>query len=423
MRRLLTCLLALGLLWLNGSPAASNQPERRVVLMVWDGMRPDFIRADLTPNLWALAQRGVFFKKHHAVYMSSTEVNGTALATGALPQRSGIVGNREYRPALSDRRVFDTQDSEFVTKGDALTKGRYIALPTIAAQVQAGGLRTAVASTKGVGILLDRPAGRQTETKPPSVNLFTQPTVGGTGLASVPPAAAAQVQAVIGPYPAAVAFPNAEQDAWTASSLVDYLWKEEVPVFSMIWLSEPDYTQHQHGLGSDQALAAIRNSDRNLGRVVDALKAKGMLESTDILVVSDHGFSTIDRSINVSAALRAAGFDAVRELNEAPKPGQVVVAGNGGTVLLYVIGHDAEIIRRVAEYLQTSDFAGPIFARAPLEGAFGLADAGINSPDAPDLVFSMNWSGAMNDRAVPGLLFSDGGRGRGQGDARFVERF
>src|SRR5882757_565622 len=135
MCRLLTLLIVLGFLTSRGSQAAPNPPARHVVLMVWDGMRPDFIRPDLTPNLLALAQRGVFFNHHHAVYLSSTEVNGTALATGAQPQRSGIVGNREYRPAISDRFPVDTQTPEFVNKGDALTKGRYLSLPTIAAQV------------------------------------------------------------------------------------------------------------------------------------------------------------------------------------------------------------------------------------------------------------------------------------------------
>jgi predicted AlkP superfamily pyrophosphatase or phosphodiesterase len=415
MLRLLSCLVALGLLSTPGSTAASSPPERHVVLVVWDGMRPDFIRADLTPNLWALAQRGVLFKNHHAVFMSSTEVNGTALATGALPQRSGIIGNREFRPALSDRRVIDTQDIAFVTKGDALTKGRYIALPTIAAQLQSRGLRTVVASTKGVGLLQDRPAGRLAETNPASVDLYTQARVDGSEIRSVPATAAAEVQAAVGPFPSAVGFPNEAQDAWTTNSVVDYLWKTDVPAFSMIWLSEPDYSQHQHGLGSEQALAAIRSSDRNLGKLIGALKARGQLGTTDILVVSDHGFSTIERPVNVSAALRAAGFETVREFNEAPKPGQVVVAGNGGTILLYVIGRNPDLIRRVVEYLQTTDFGGPIFVKSPLAGTFALSDAGIDSADAPDVVFSMRWSLGVNDRGVPGLLVSDGSRPRGAG--------
>lgn len=78
---------------------AAGQAEH-VVLIVWDGMRPDFVSAEQTPNLFALAQSGVTFAKHHSVYPSSTEVNGAALATGVYPNRSGIMANREYRPEI-----------------------------------------------------------------------------------------------------------------------------------------------------------------------------------------------------------------------------------------------------------------------------------------------------------------------------------
>lgn len=47
-----------------------------VVILVWDGMRPDFVRPQLIPNLYLLGVEGVFFKNHHPVYVSSTEVNG-----------------------------------------------------------------------------------------------------------------------------------------------------------------------------------------------------------------------------------------------------------------------------------------------------------------------------------------------------------
>src|SRR5262245_12990716 len=74
------------------APAAEH-----VVLCVWDGMRPDFITPELTPNLHALAQRGTFFANNHSFWVTTTEVNGTVLATGAFPVRSNIVANREYR--------------------------------------------------------------------------------------------------------------------------------------------------------------------------------------------------------------------------------------------------------------------------------------------------------------------------------------
>src|SRR4051812_20086035 len=48
----------------------------RVLLCVWDGMRPDFITPELTPNLYALAQRGTFFANNHSSYPTTTEVNG-----------------------------------------------------------------------------------------------------------------------------------------------------------------------------------------------------------------------------------------------------------------------------------------------------------------------------------------------------------
>lgn len=37
------------------------------VVTVWDGLRPDYVSAEATPNLWQLAQQGVWFERGHAV--------------------------------------------------------------------------------------------------------------------------------------------------------------------------------------------------------------------------------------------------------------------------------------------------------------------------------------------------------------------
>src|SRR5260370_30907281 len=76
--------------------AAPKGKAEHVVVLVWDGMRPDFITPQYTPNLYSLAANGVFFKHHHPLYISSTEVNGTGLATGVYPDRSGIMANTDY---------------------------------------------------------------------------------------------------------------------------------------------------------------------------------------------------------------------------------------------------------------------------------------------------------------------------------------
>src|SRR5215475_909006 len=102
-----------------------------VVVVVWDGMRPDFVRDQNCPTLFELARQGVFFKNHHPVYVSTTEVNGTALATGMYPQESGIIGNSEFRPAINARQRVRTEALSTVRAGDEHAKDHYLRFPTI----------------------------------------------------------------------------------------------------------------------------------------------------------------------------------------------------------------------------------------------------------------------------------------------------
>jgi len=66
------------------TPSLDN---RHVVVVVWDGMRPDFVSEETTPTLWKLAREGVTFRNHHAVYPSATMVNGTALVNWCLSRQ------------------------------------------------------------------------------------------------------------------------------------------------------------------------------------------------------------------------------------------------------------------------------------------------------------------------------------------------
>src|SRR5438876_4733814 len=135
----------------EGAPAS-----RRVVMIVWDGMRPDMMTEKNCPTLWRLAQEGVTFRHHHSVYPTATNVNGTALVTGVYPARSGIIANHEYRPEIDNRKIIDVEDPAVVRKGDEISGGKYVALPTIAELVRASGRQTVVATAKTVGLLQDR---------------------------------------------------------------------------------------------------------------------------------------------------------------------------------------------------------------------------------------------------------------------------
>src|SRR5438874_11479877 len=141
------------------TPVSRAQPanqSRRVVVVVWDGMRPDFVSEQNTPALWKLSREGVTFRNHHAVYPSATMVNGTALVTGAYPGKNGIIANHVYRPDIDPQHAVDVEISAVLKKGDELSGGKYISVPTIPELVQRAGERTVIAAAKTVGLLLHR---------------------------------------------------------------------------------------------------------------------------------------------------------------------------------------------------------------------------------------------------------------------------
>src|SRR6266436_9013324 len=99
--------------------SANGQIRRseHVVIVVWDGMRPDFVSEQNTPALWKLAQSGVTFRNHHSVYPSATIVNGTAINTGVYASRSGILANHDYQPAINPKSPVDVENARVTRKG------------------------------------------------------------------------------------------------------------------------------------------------------------------------------------------------------------------------------------------------------------------------------------------------------------------
>ena len=407
------------------SPTASKPAtnERRVVLVVWDGLRPDSISDETTPTLAKLAREGVFFARHHPVYPSMTEVNGTAMATGCYPGHSGLIGNREFRPAIDPLKTLAMENIATVRKGDDVTGGKYLRVPTLPELLQAAGQRTVVTGTKGVVVLMDRAtragAGNAAGRPRGSQVLFEGKTL-------PPDLAGALDERLHGPFPAEIHFPNVEQDAWTTRALTEFLWDSHLdglPGLTVLWMSDPDFTQHQFGPDSPQARRALASVDADLGVVLEELARQHVRDTTDVLVVSDHGFSTIGRRIDLAALLTDAGFNATREYKSAPKPGDILVDGLGGSVYLYVAGHDADTVRRVAVFLEGSDFAGVIFTRDALPGTFAMGAAHIDSPDAPDIAVSLRWNDDKSATGFPGLVVSDGGRKPGQGTHATLSRY
>src|SRR6266704_4706237 len=200
--------------------------SKNVVLIVWDGMRPDMLTEKNCPTLWKLAKDGVVFRNHHSVYPSATNVNGTALVTGAYPGRSGIIANHEYRPAIDNKKIIDVEDPSVVRKGDEISGGKYVALPTIAELVRASGRQTVVATAKTVGLLQDRHLDSTRDKNSAALSSGQMRS----------PEKLSSLVSLLGPFPT---LNFAQKDSWTSKALTDVFWKNGIPAFSLLWLSEP----------------------------------------------------------------------------------------------------------------------------------------------------------------------------------------
>jgi predicted AlkP superfamily pyrophosphatase or phosphodiesterase len=69
--------------------AQTAAAERLCLVFVVDGLRPDSINREDTPNLFRLREEGVFYINGHAVFPTVTRANATALATGTYPGKNG----------------------------------------------------------------------------------------------------------------------------------------------------------------------------------------------------------------------------------------------------------------------------------------------------------------------------------------------
>src|SRR5207249_1731526 len=237
-----------------------------------------------------------------------------------------------------------TETPQAMRAGDLLTKGHYLSRATIAEILHNAGHTTAIAGTKPVVRLHDR---KEREAKYPLGQVLYYDK-------TLPTNTWERLIQELGPYPAYTR-PNAGRDEWTTRALIGPFWKAGVQKFSLLWMSEPDYSQHDTGVGSAISRAALKSSDRNLARVLVELDQRGLRDKTDVLVVSDHGFSTIAQPVDVAKALRNAGFNATRQFTNSPATDDVLVVSNGGATLLYAIGRNAKLIGRVVDFLQTQE--------------------------------------------------------------------
>jgi predicted AlkP superfamily pyrophosphatase or phosphodiesterase len=229
----------------DGTKGTSHNagPDDQILIMVsFDGFRWDYPDRGVSPSLEALAARGVRAEGLIPSFPTKTFPNHYTMVTGLVPDRHGIVANTMWDSeadawfSLSNREAVQ---SEFWWGG----------VP-VWVTAERHGLRTAP--------------------------LFW-------------PGSEAKVAGVSASHwlPFDGSMRNSDRVQW----ILDLLDRPggERPSFLTLYFDETDLVGHNDGPDSEEILAAIATVDAALGELLSGLESRGLLERTNIVVVSDHG--------------------------------------------------------------------------------------------------------------------------------------
>jgi predicted AlkP superfamily pyrophosphatase or phosphodiesterase len=374
-----------------------TQQSRSQLLLVIDGLRPDYVTPAVMPRLYGLGQRGVFFDAHHSVFPTVTRVNSPSISTGAYPETHGLLGNTVYSQKAFPARGVDTSNYEEL---EAMEKaeGRLLTAPTLGEALQRAGKKLLVVSAGSTGsaLLLNHPLSGGAVINP---DLFQ------------PADLKARVTSVLGPGPAE-AVPNNVRNKWAVDVYLTLGLKELKSDVTAIWFGDPDATAHQKGIGSDTTIQALKYVDAEIGRIEDALRAQGLLDRTNIIVTSDHGFSTHTGGLRLAALV--APF--ARTLQDGT-PDIVVTEG----AINFRGPRDSARVAAIVAELQKRAEVGAIFTRPESDGSMkGVVPGTLsfnvprwNHPRSGEVLVSGNWNGEKNDAGFAGKTTQGGVAGHG----------
>ncbi len=492
MRRLIASLVIVPSLF---APAGAAEPPRphNVVLFVADGLRAGMVNEQTAPTMAALLKRGVRFSNSHSIFPTFTTPNAAVMATGHLPGDTGDYSNTIYSgfpvpgagnsltPFLESDPVLGDVDEHFA--------GNYLNEETILRAAFEANLSTATIGKLGPSLIFDHTdrTGQQT--------IVVDDQTGRDGGIPLSTEMRESLKEFAVPAQAPTRGDNGRAgDAKTRGTLIadvaqqtwfaDVATKAVLPMFKsrhkpfvlVFWSRDPDGTQHNQGdsllrlipgINGPTSLAAIKNADDALARLLTSLKEQELDTTTDVILVSDHGFSTISKETatsfaatqtyaEVPPALLPPGFVAIDLAHflrmplfdpDAPGDGKtkplaagsfparangligddpahpdVVVAGNGGSDLIYLPTPDKLLAQRIVQMLSAQDYVSGLFVDSRLgsiPGTLPLAAIGLEgtaiTPMPAIVVNFRSFATGCADPTTCGAEVADTGLQQGQG--------
>ena len=363
-----------------------------VLITVFDGLQPAQVTPALMPNLARFAAEGVTFANHHPVFPSVTRINGASMVTGRYPGAHGLAANTLVARELDPYTAFSALEPTLSQLAERT--GRVLFVPTLADLLSRHGREYVAIGTGTTGNAYVHNPNAETSGGATIHPEFTLPR----GLY-------AELEARFGEWPPE-AMPAVDRLARAVEVLTTYILPERQPAVALMWFSEPDHAQHAHGVGSAQSDQAVGAADAQFGRLLAWLDGTGRSADTDVMVVSDHGYSTIGGVVDLEGELAAAGFP------KGGEPGGVVVAPNGGAALFYVHESDPDATDALAAWLMAQPWCGALVASESASHVAGAVPAvllGNDGPRAPELAMSFAWEPEPNAAGYAGRAYNTGG--------------
>jgi len=418
-----------------------------VVLFVADGLRYRMVDNTAAPTMATIARDGVDLRNGHALFPTFTTANASAMATGHMLGDTGDFSNTIYAgfqvPGAGGSLTPFLESDPVLADVDEHFSGNYLDEATILKLARGKGYSTASIGKIGPALIFDptERSGEQTilvddaTGTPKGIPLSPELTkrLQASNLPLAAPSRGANAVSGNMNTPGTLSANVVQQDYFAAvtTRVVLPLFKDRNKPFILVyWSRDPDGTQHFQGdslntlvpgINGPTSLASIRNADDDLARIQSKLSELGLLDSTDIIATSDHGFSTIGKESQTSSAAKIKfpdtpaghlplgflaldlshalnlplidpdnGYKAIGE-GQHPKLGngviggtadhpKVVVAANGGSDLIYLPDDDKDLAKKIVDYLLSQDYISGIFVDTKLgkfPGALSLDDIAL----------------------------------------------
>lgn len=268
---------------ITGTTAGAAQ---RAVMFVIDGASHPVLMDEVAkgnlPNIARLMKMGVSFRNGSlASYPTVTWANHNSLVTGTSPGHHGIVNNSWF-----DR---ERGQEQLITDGglkNSIRTERHVS-PEVET------LYEAVRRTFGkqaITTSLNDPNGRGATISVLDLHGYGKILKHGVSIIKNYLGGKKMISAINSPSKDEKEYKKTSQFDNIATSIKEALVRSgNPPKLSVIELSLVDNQGHHHGPQSKQARSALLETDRNIGRVLQAFDERGLTESTMFVVTSDHG--------------------------------------------------------------------------------------------------------------------------------------